>query len=133
MKKCFIDTNYFLRFLLKDDEKQFNIVYSLFQKGINGETQLFTSVIVFFEIYWVLSSFYKKKKNKIIEFLKNILKLTFIDFENKVILEEAIVIFQNFNLDLEDCYNLAYAKLKKANEFTTFDKILNKLSAANLR
>jgi len=133
MKKYFIDTNYFLRFLLKDDEKQFNIVYSLFQKGINGEIQLFTSVVVFFEIYWVLSSFYKKKKNKIIEFLKNILKLTFIDFENKIILEEAIILFQKFNLDLEDCYNLAYAKLKKANEFTTFDKILNKLSAANLR
>ena len=133
MKKCFIDTNYFLRFLLKDDEKQFNIVYSLFQKGINREIQLFTSVVVFFEIYWVLSSFYKKKKNKIIEFLKNILKLTFIDFENKTILEEAIIFFQKFNLDLEDCYNLAYAKLKKANEFTTFDKILNKVSAANLR
>ena len=133
MKKCFIDTNYFLRFLLKDDEKQFNIVYSLFQKGINGEIQLFTSVVVFFEIYWVLSSFYKKKKNKIIEFLRNILKLTFIDFENKIILEEAIIFFQKFNLDLEDCYNLAYAKLKKANEFNTFDKILNKLSAANLR
>ena len=133
MKKCFIDTNYFLRFLLKDDEKQFNIVYSLFQKGINREIQLFTSVVVFFEIYWVLSSFYKKKKNKIIEFLKNILKLTFIDFENKTILEEAIIFFQKFNLDLEDCYNLAYAKLKKANEFITFDKILNKVSAANLR
>jgi len=133
MKKYFIDTNYFLRFLLKDDEKQFNIVYSLFQKTINGEVQIFTSVVVFFEIYWVLSSFYKKKKNKIIEFLKNILKLTFIDFENKIILEEAIIFFQKFNLDLEDCYNLAYAKLKKANEFNTFDKILNKLSAENLR
>ena len=133
MKKYFIDTNYFLRFLLKDDEKQFNIVYSLFQKAINGEIQLFTSVVVFFEIYWVLSSFYKKKKNKIIEFLKNILKLTFIDFENKTILEEAIIFFQKFNLDLEDCYNLAYAKLKKANEFNTFDKILNKISTVNLR
>jgi predicted nucleic-acid-binding protein len=133
MKKCFIDTNYFLRFLIKDDEEQFNIVCSIFQKGINREIQLFTSVVVFFEIYWVLSSFYKKKKNKIIEFLKNILKLTFIDFENKTILEEAIIFFQKFNLDLEDCYNLAYTKLKKANEFITFDKILNKVSAANLR
>jgi predicted nucleic-acid-binding protein len=133
MKKYFIDTNYFLRFLLKDDEKQFNIVYSLFQKGISGEIELFTSVVVFFEIYWVLSSFYKKKKNKIIEFLKNILKLTFIDFENKIILDEAIIFFQKFNLDLEDCYNLSYAKLKKANEFNTFDKILNKILAANLR
>jgi hypothetical protein len=42
-------------------------------------------------------------------------------------------LFQKFNLDLEDCYNLAYAKLKKANEFNTFDKILNKISTANLR
>jgi len=133
MKKYFIDTNYFLRFFLKEEKKQFDIIYSLFQKGINKEVKLFTSVVVFFEIYWVLSSFYKKKKNKIIEFLKKILKLNFIEFENRLILEEAVNFFQKFNLDLEDCYNLAYAKLKKANQFATFDQILNKLSAENLR
>jgi predicted nucleic-acid-binding protein len=133
MKKYFVDTNYFLRLLLKDNKKQFEIVYSFFQKGINKEVELFTSVIVFFEIYWVLSSFYKKKKNKIIEFLKLILKLNFIDFENRSILEEAINLFQKFNLDLEDCYNLAYAKSRKAHQLTTFDHILNKLSAKNLR
>ena len=55
----FIDTNYFLRFLLKDNEKQFIEVKKLFEKAILGEIDLYTSLIVIFEIYWVLSSFYK--------------------------------------------------------------------------
>jgi len=69
MKKCFIDTNYFLRFLLKDDEKQFNIVYSLFQKGINREIQLFTSVVVFFlKFIGFYLVFIKRKKIKLLNF-----------------------------------------------------------------
>ncbi|MFA5770598.1 MAG: PIN domain-containing protein, partial [Patescibacteria group bacterium] len=64
MKSYFIDTNYFLRLLLRDDEKQFEEVYSVFQQAVNQKVKIYTSVIVFFEIYWVLSSFYKKNKFK---------------------------------------------------------------------
>lgn len=77
MKSYFIDTNYFLRLLLKDDEKQFKEAYLIFQQAVNQEIKIFTSTIVFFEIYWVLSSFYKKDKLKIIKYLKKILKIDF--------------------------------------------------------
>ncbi len=122
----FVDTNYFLRFLLKDNKNQHQEAKTLFLKGAEGKTKLFTSMIVIFEIYWVLNSFYRKKKQKIIEILEKVFGLEFIEIENRIILQEAIKIYQKTNLDLEDGYNLALAKKKKIKDFKTFDEQLKK-------
>jgi len=121
MKTCFIDTNYFLRLFLKDNLSQFKKVYSLFQQAINQEAQLYTSVVVFFEIYWVLSSFYKKNKRKCISFLDKFLKMEFVNIENRVILNKTLQLFIITNLELEDCYNIAYYQNNSLNNFSTFD------------
>lgn len=120
MKSYFIDTNYFLRLLLKDNEQQFKKVYQLFQKAIKGELKIFTSVVVFFEIYWVLSSFHKKNKQKNISYLEKILRMDFWEIENKEILTKALVLFKQFSLELEDCYNIAFFNQFSLSEFTTF-------------
>lgn len=127
MKSYFIDTNYFLRLLLKDNKKQFEEVYSIFQQAVDHEVRMYTSVIVFFEIYWVLSSFYKKNKTKTINFLDKILGMDFLEIENRQILQETLFLFKTRNLDLEDCYNMAYAKNLGVDEFSTFDKKINLL------
>lgn len=54
----FVDTNYFLRFLLEDNKAQAQKVKQLFETASRGEgEELTTSLVVFFEIYWVLTSF----------------------------------------------------------------------------
>ncbi|MBI5123412.1 PIN domain-containing protein [Candidatus Roizmanbacteria bacterium] len=131
MKSYFIDTNYFLRLLLKDDKKQFDTVYILFQQAVNQEIKIITSIIVFFEIYWVLSSFYKKNKLKIVKYLEKIIKMEFLEIENRQVLQETLILFENHTLDLEDCYNIAYAKGFSADEFSTFDKKINRLLKTN--
>lgn len=123
----FIDTNYFLRFLLKDVKKQHQEAKELFLKGAEGRLKLFTSLVVIFEIYWVLTSFYQEKKEKVIEILEKIFNLKFIEIENKELLQEALKIYKKTNLDLEDCYNLALARKRKIKEFKTFDARLRKL------
>lgn len=122
----FIDTNYFLRFLLKDVDHQHNAVKNLFLDASEGKTNLITSTIVFFEIYWVLVSFYKKNKNELVEALQKILKLTFIELKEREILMSSLILFHNTNLDLEDCYNIYFAKTQKVQVFKTFDKQLEK-------
>ncbi|SRR5258708_540454 len=122
----FIDTNYFLRFLLNDVSDQHKKVKELFLTGSEGKENLITSTIVFFEIYWVLSSYYEKEKTEIVKVLDNILKLTFIKLDEREILISSIQLFQNANLDLEDCYNLYFAKAQNVKEFKTFDKKLEK-------
>lgn len=124
----FVDTNYFLRFLLNDIDEQHQEAKQLLAAGATGKSELFSSVIVFFEIYWVLTSFYGKKKEEILATLKDLLKMTFIKWENGEVLEKVIKLYQNNAIDLEDSYNLIYAKIDMAKSFKTFDKKLIKMA-----
>lgn len=126
MKTYFVDTNYFLRLLLKEDGKQFNRVYSLFQKAIKNEVNLCTSVVVLFEIYWVLSSFYKHNKLRVCQYLEKILAMSYIEIEKRETFTYALFIYKKNALDLEDCYNLAIGKIFAVDEFASFDKKLLK-------
>ena len=122
----FVDTNYFLRFLLADNKEQFQEVKTLFSQAAEGRAKLFTSIVVYFEIYWVLSSFYKQDKSETAKTLQQLLEMDFISLEEHEILENALGIFTGSNLSLEDCYNLAFAKSRKAKAFKTFDRKLAK-------
>jgi len=122
----FVDTNYFLRFLLKDIDKQYQQAKELFKKGATGIIELNTSLVVFFEIYWVLSSFYKKRKVELVPILANILKMNFIKITEADLLKKAVDLFADNNLNLEDSFNLVFAENKKITDFKTFDKKLSK-------
>lgn len=122
----FVDTNYFLRFLLNDVNQQHLEAKQLFLSASEGKQKLFTSTIVFFEIYWVLSSFYEKKKVEVAIALQNVLELKFVSIKERQILANSIEHFKQTGLDLEDCYNIAYAKSKAADNFKTFDVKLMK-------
>lgn len=124
----FIDTNYFLRLVLADKKDYYQQAKKLFQSGALGKLKLFTSVVVFFEVYWVLASFYKKKKKELAKILSDLLKMKFIKWQNREILEEALEIYEESALDLEDSFNLSYARAKKATDFKTFDKKLMKVA-----
>ena len=121
----FIDTNYFLRYFLKDIPSQYQDAKELFMKAATGKIKLFTSTIVFFELYWVLLSFYEKEKTDIIIVLKDVLEMSFVEIGDHVLLEEVVNVYQSVNFDLEDCYNLVYASSSKAQDFKTFDKKLS--------
>ena len=90
----FVDTNYFLRFLLADQETQHATAKALFKKAAAGEVDLFTSLIVFFEVYWVLASFYKKQKSELVEKLEGLLCMTFIDYKDRDVLIGAVRVFK---------------------------------------
>lgn len=116
----FVDTNYFLRFLLQDNPTQYAKSKQLFTDAANSKIELFTSIIVLFEVYWVLKSYYNIKKPQLIIILRSMLKMQFI-LEERSILEKTLDYFAKINLDLEDCYNLSFAKARGAKDFKTFD------------
>lgn len=122
----FVDTNYFLRFFLRDNREQYLIVKQFFLDGASGKLRLFTSLIVLFEVYWVLKSYYGKEKNDLIKTLYKILQFTFIGLSERQSLEKSLIIYEKENLSLEDCYNLVYSQDNKALSFATFDKKLSK-------
>ncbi|MDP3918208.1 MAG: PIN domain-containing protein [Candidatus Woesebacteria bacterium] len=122
----FIDTNYFLRFLLSDVDLQFKEVKEFFLQASDGKFKTFTSTIVIFEVYWVILGQFKRDKQKVIQVLNKLLNFQFIEIENHDLIIKAIDIYKKSNLGLVDCYNVAYAKSKKAIDFKTFDKDLIK-------
>jgi len=122
----FVDTNYFLRFLLDEPDRQHQEAVKLFRKGASGEIELFTSTIVIFEIYWVLYSFYGKEKKAVKEILGDILEMDFVKLEERVVLNRALDYLEELKYDFEDAYNLALALGKEVQDFRTFDKKLEK-------
>lgn len=121
----FVDTNYFLRFLLKDNEKQYVQAKKLFLDCAHSKLKLITSTIVFFEIAWVLKSVYKKDRQSLNNTLTKLLSLNIV-FEEGQALQEALIFFRNTSLEFVDCYNLAFALKKKVKDFKTFDQKLRK-------
>lgn len=122
MKSYLVDTNYFLRLFIKDNSEQYRVVYTFFQRAIKAEIEIFTTVIVFFEVYWVISKFYQYNKEQTIVMLKKILQMDFLQIENRDILTGTIELFELSNLDLEDCYNIIYYQVNSYSQFATFDK-----------
>ncbi|OGH18129.1 MAG: hypothetical protein A3C22_02850 [Candidatus Levybacteria bacterium RIFCSPHIGHO2_02_FULL_37_10] len=127
----FIDTNYILRFLLNDINSQHEDAKNLFLSASEGKSALITSTIVFFEIYWVLSSYYERNKTEVANVLEKVLSLNFIEMEERELLFKSLSLFKKINLDLEDCYNVCYAKSKGIRSFKTFDKKLDKEFSKN--
>lgn len=118
----FIDTNYFLRFLLADITPQYTEAKALFLSAAEGKKIVFTSTIVIFELYWVFTSFYEKNKKEVASILEQILAMHFVVIAERDILKAAVALYKKSTFDLEDAYNMSYAKAKGAKEFKTFDK-----------
>ncbi len=116
----FVDTNYFLRFILRENKLQYLEAKKLFLGAAKGEIELITSSVVFFEIHFVLKSFYKKDKSFLVEILSKILNLSII-FPEKQLLQESLAFYEKSVIGLEDCYNLAFSKMAGVTEFKTFD------------
>lgn len=117
----FVDTNFFLRFLLADVRSQYLEAQKLLFQASRGEKRLISSTLVFFEIYWVSKSYYQKSKTELIYLLQKILDLSYVILEERLILQKSLNSFKQTNLSLEDCYNLQFAKEKNVEEFKTFD------------
>ena len=53
-----LDTNVLVRFLVKDDAEQAQLVYTLFKQAENQKQQLFVPILVVLETIWVLQAVY---------------------------------------------------------------------------
>lgn len=121
----FVDTNYFLRFLLKDKQEHYLKAKNLFSKASREEVELVTSTVVFFEVTWVLKSTYKKDKVILINTLGKFLGLN-VEIGERQLLVDSLRLFSQTNLSLEDCYNFVFAKANQTVSFATFDVRLKK-------
>lgn len=130
--KIFVDTNIFLRFLLKDHPIQSPACRAFFKLSEKQKTPLITHSLVIAEIVWVLTSVARESKNQIVEKLKTILFFQQLEIPNQDILTTAVKLFEDNNIDFIDAYVYAWLKKHKIIRIYSYDKDFDKLED-NLR
>jgi len=104
MRKLFLDTNVFLRFFLKDNEKQYQDVCKIFSKIEEGEFKPYTSAIVFLEFNYVARKIYKLSISETIGFIEAIRKMRGMTIIKKTDINKAINFYRRYKIKLGDCF-----------------------------
>jgi predicted nucleic-acid-binding protein len=100
----FLDTNIFLRYLVKDNITRVELkeCQDIFSSIKNKKFAALTSSHVFSEIVWTLRSYYDFKKEAIIESLQVFLA-TGIDLDDRININFSLAFFEQHNLKFIDC------------------------------
>ena len=121
MKKVFVDTNLFIRYLINDIPSQIDKVEVLFDLAEKGELRLVTGPPVFFEMAWTLKSFYNMSRKRIYECLSSILGLPGLEVTDLDILEESLELFFRTSSDFSDAYIAVLSRKIGAESVATFN------------
>jgi len=122
MRKTFIDTNIFLRYLTKDDPSKYDKCRKIFKKAIEGNVELVTSGIVIAELIWTLLSYYKVQKADVVEKISIIVNTDNLYIPDKDTITDALVLFSRKNIDYIDAYNAVFMKHYGFEEIYSYDE-----------
>lgn len=126
MKKFFVDTNVFLRFLLKDNQKLYQQAKNYFLQAKEGKISLILLPEIIFEIDYVLRGVYSLPKEERSKILSTLVKSPDLEIKERSLLIETIEKYKKINVDLFDIYLFEKAKELKA-EVISFDTDFKKI------
>ena len=98
-----IDTNVLVRFLVRDDESQFEKARKLIKREVATGRRVFVSQLVLLETEWVLRSRYNLSKIEIIAAISGLLDATDVQFEDEPAIEAALFVWRDSVADFADC------------------------------
>ncbi len=116
-----IDTNVLVRFLVRDDEGQFERARRLIKREVGSEEDVFVSLLVLVETEWVLRSRYSLQKREVMEAISGLLDATEVQFEDEPAVEEALFIWKDSAADFADCLIGAHHRRLGCRATATFD------------
>lgn len=127
MKELIIDTNVFIRFLIKDLPDQFKKAQEVFERIEKGEIKGLVSVLVINETVWVLENYYElKRKIYIPQLLKLLLirQIKIIEIKKDLIIR----ILQKMEKQKFDFTDFYLAQIAKDKKIFSFDKDFQKIT-----
>ena len=116
-----IDTNVLVRFLVRDDEGQFERARRLIKREIGAEEEVLVSLLVLVETEWVLRSRYSVKKSEIVQAISGLLDATEVQFEDEPAVEEALFTWKDSAAEFADCLIGAHHRRLGCRSTATFD------------
>lgn len=121
MKRKFIDTNIFLRYLTRDDPLRYEKCREILKKGVEGKIGLVTSEMVIAELIWTLLSYYKVSKADIVEKISVIVSTENLYIPDKDIIMDAVILYSRKNIDYIDAYNAVFMRYHDFQDIYSYD------------
>ena len=127
MKSYFADTNFYLRFILKDNRGQAKKSKEFLTKAKKGKIKIIFPPEVILEMEFVLRSVYSLSKKEVVRYLLPLIKTDYLEIKEREIWLVAFKVFQETNLSLLDIFLFLKAKKEKA-QILSFYKDFKKLN-----
>ncbi len=123
----FIDTNLFLRYFTRDDEKKAEDVLKLLKRVERNEEKVITSPLVIFETVFTLETYYKIPREEIKNLLQTILNLRGLRLDFKGIFESALELYSERKISFADAFNACFMQQAGVKEIYSFDEDFDKI------
>lgn len=127
--KIFADTNIFIRLYLQDSPKLSPLAREIISACENGRYTLVICPVTILEIVWLLFSFYKISKEKILLFIEEILQIQTIEIIDRVLIEKSLSVYRSKNIDITDAYWISVMEQQKISKIFSFDHDFDKIPA----
>ena len=121
-----LDTNVLIRFFTGDKNKKYRNLYSFFESLESGEMRVEMKLIVLFQVIYVLKSFYKVPKKEIVSGLTDLLKYKGITIKQKKIVQRALNLWCEKNVEIVDCYLVACLEKDAQSIIYSYDRDFDK-------
>jgi predicted nucleic-acid-binding protein len=121
-----LDTNVLIRFLTQDRETKYIKLYTFFESLELGEMRAELKLIVLFQVLFVLKSFYRVPKEQIAAGLMDLLKYKGITIKEKNIVQRALELWRQENVEIVDCYLVACLEKDTQNILYSYDRDFDK-------
>lgn len=125
-----LDTNVLVRYLVADDNRQYQIAKSLIESTV--DEVLFVPLTVSIELEWVLRSRYDLDKSLIISTFNQLLESREVQFQEEPSVEVALNLYSDNNSDFADCFHIAIAYSNDMTPLITFDRKASRIPGTEL-
>ncbi len=122
-----IDTNVLVRFLVRDDETQFEQACALIKQEVAAGQRVFVNHMVLIETEWVLRSRYLVPKQHILKTISGLLSANDLQFEDEACVEEALYTWKTSAVNFADCMIGAKNRRMGCRVTATFDAKASRL------
>jgi predicted nucleic-acid-binding protein len=116
-----IDTNVLVRYLVRDDQPQYDRARRLITREVNNGEPVFVSLLVLLETEWVLRSRYELAKPDIVAAFSALLDTVELAFEDEPSVEHAIYSWKDSAAEFADCLIGARNRRLGCRTTATFD------------
>lgn len=126
MKLYFADANFYLRFLLQDNQVQARKTEEILRKASRGEIKITFTPEVILEMEFVLRKVYRIPKPELVEKLASLVKTNYVYIEERAEWMDSFQLYQKMDLSLLDIFLFFQAQSKGA-EVLSYDQDFEKL------